>query len=130
MSEANDATTAGKGCERRISAEQSGEERTRLDPPSADSYTRGIGNHVVLPELADLAEIYTPERKAEFLLNNSITKEDYDEACRSIREDFGLDPKTIPFTDPNMRDGLMTNAEFDELVERSRLRAEDRQKDG
>jgi hypothetical protein len=66
----------------------------------------------------------------EFLLNNSITKEDYDEACRSIREDFGLDPKTIPFTDPNMRDGLMTNAEFDELVERSRLRAEDRQKDG
>jgi hypothetical protein len=29
-----------------------------------------------------------------------------------------------------MRDGLMTNAEFDELVERSRLRAEDRQKDG
>jgi hypothetical protein len=58
-------------------------------------------------------EIYTPERKAEFLLNNSVTQEGYDEACRAIREDFGLDPAKIPNTDPNERALLMTRAEFD-----------------
>lgn len=56
-------------------------------------------------------EIYTPERKAEFLLNNSITKEDYDGSCEAVRE-LGLDPAKIPFTDPDIRDQLPTNEEM------------------
>lgn len=72
------------------------------------------------PAVAVPVEIYTPERKAEFLLNNSVTKEGYDDACRIIREDFGLDPRKIPHTDPKMRATLPANAEFDESLKRIR----------
>ncbi len=40
-------------------------------------------------------EIYTPERKAEFLLNSAITSEDYAIAVDQVRE-MGLDPEQIP----------------------------------
>ena len=40
-------------------------------------------------------EIYTPERKAEFLLNNTITSDDYASAVKEVRK-MGLDPETIP----------------------------------
>jgi len=40
-------------------------------------------------------EIYTPERKAEFLLNNAITPDDYSAAVKQVRE-MGLDPEKIP----------------------------------
>lgn len=76
------------------------------------------------PAVAVPVEIYTPERKAEFLLNNSITKEDYDESCRIVREEFGLDPKKVAHTDPKMRDRLMTNAEFDARMKRTNRRLE------
>ena len=49
---------------------------------------------VVLP-----VETYTPERKAEFLLNNAVTPEDYEEAVKQVR-DMGLDPDGIPHTPP------------------------------
>lgn len=74
------------------------------------------------PAIAVPVEIYTPERKAEFLLNNSVTKEDYDEACRTIREDFDLDPAAIPHTDLKMRDRLPSNAEFDKWIRANRRR--------
>lgn len=44
-------------------------------------------------------EIYTPERKAEFLLNNTITQEEYALAVKKVRN-MGLDPETIPHTKP------------------------------
>jgi len=44
-------------------------------------------------------EIYTPERKAEFLLNNAITPEDYEWAVKEVRK-LGLDPETIPHVRP------------------------------
>jgi bifunctional DNA-binding transcriptional regulator/antitoxin component of YhaV-PrlF toxin-antitoxin module len=44
-------------------------------------------------------EIYTPERKAEFLLNNAITPEDYEWAVKEVRK-LGLDPETIPHERP------------------------------
>jgi hypothetical protein len=56
-------------------------------------------------------EIYTPERIAEFLLNNAVTKEDYDSACTEVRA-LGLDPAKTPYTDPEMCKGLPTNVEF------------------
>jgi AbrB family looped-hinge helix DNA binding protein len=44
-------------------------------------------------------EIYTPERKAEFLLNNAITPEDYAWAVKEVRK-MGLDPEAIPHEQP------------------------------
>ena len=63
------------------------------------------------PAVAVPVEIYTPERKAEFLLNNAVTKEDYDAACEAVRE-LGLDPAKVPYTDVAKRDTLPTNKEF------------------
>lgn len=63
------------------------------------------------PAVAVPVEIYTPERKAEFLLNNAVTKEDYDAACEAVRE-LGLDPAKVPYTDSGMRDSLPTKKEF------------------
>jgi AbrB family looped-hinge helix DNA binding protein len=63
------------------------------------------------PAVAVPVEIYTPERKAEFLLNNAVTKEDYDESCETIRT-MGLDPAELPFTDAEKRDSLPTDKEM------------------
>jgi AbrB family looped-hinge helix DNA binding protein len=40
-------------------------------------------------------ETYTPERTAEFMLNNSVTCEEYDDAVAEARK-MGLDPDAIP----------------------------------
>jgi len=39
-------------------------------------------------------EIYTPERKAEFLLSNAVDAADYAAACSEVRK-MGLDPGRI-----------------------------------
>lgn len=39
-------------------------------------------------------EIYTPERKAEFLLSNAVDEGDYQKAREAVRE-MGLDPDRI-----------------------------------
>ncbi len=44
-------------------------------------------------------EIYTHERKAEFLLNSAVTQEDYAWAVKEVRK-MGIDPKTIPHKKP------------------------------
>jgi AbrB family looped-hinge helix DNA binding protein len=77
------------------------------------------------PAIAVPVEIYTPERKAEFLLNNAVTKESYDEACDAVRE-MGLDPADIPFTDPSARKSLPTNAEFRKTFARIETRSQRR----
>jgi AbrB family looped-hinge helix DNA binding protein len=46
-------------------------------------------------------EKYTPERKAEFLLNNAVTPEDYSWAVREVRK--VVNPKTIPHEKPEAR---------------------------
>jgi AbrB family looped-hinge helix DNA binding protein len=63
------------------------------------------------PAVAVPVEIYTPLRKAEFFLNNAITREDYDQACEDIRA-MGLDPKNIPHTGDVNRDDLPTAEEM------------------
>ena len=45
-------------------------------------------------------EIYTPERMAEFLLNNSIGADEYAEARDIVRRDFKLDPDKIEHYKP------------------------------
>ena len=47
-------------------------------------------------------ERYTPERKAEFLLNNAVTPEDYVWALKEVKK-LGIDPKTIPHDKPKPR---------------------------
>ena len=50
---------------------------------------------LLTPVVAYPVEIYTPERIAEFRLNNAIDHEDYQDALQEVRE-MGLDPKVIP----------------------------------
>lgn len=40
-------------------------------------------------------EVYTPERKAEFLLNNAVTQEDYEWAVAEVHR-LSLNPDDIP----------------------------------
>ena len=47
-------------------------------------------------------ERYTPERKAEFLLNNAVTSKDYAWAIREVRK-MGIDPEKIPHERPRAR---------------------------
>ena len=47
-------------------------------------------------------EIYSPERKAEFLLNNATTIKEYTAALKKVRE-MGLDPETIAHSKPEKK---------------------------
>ena len=49
---------------------------------------------VVLP-----VEVYTPERKVQFLLSNAVDRKDYEDAVRAVRA-MGLDPARIPHYKP------------------------------
>jgi len=51
------------------------------------------------PATALPVEVYAPERKAEFLLNNAVTPEDYRWAVQEVRK-MGLDPDSIPHEKP------------------------------
>jgi len=45
-------------------------------------------------------EIYSLERKAEFLLNNAVTQKDYDQAVKEVLK-MGLNPDEIPHERPD-----------------------------
>jgi AbrB family looped-hinge helix DNA binding protein len=47
------------------------------------------------PVRAYEVEVYTPERQAEFLLNNAVTGAEFDEALAEVRA-LGVDPATVP----------------------------------
>jgi len=49
---------------------------------------------VILP-----VEVYTPERKAQFLLSTAVDREDYEDAVRAVCA-MGLDPARIPHYKP------------------------------
>jgi len=70
------------------------------------------GQITIRPAYAVAVEIYTPERKAEFALNNALSQEDWDIAAQEVRG-MGLDPMTVPNTDPNRRQSLPSNAELE-----------------
>jgi AbrB family looped-hinge helix DNA binding protein len=53
----------------------------------------------VRPAVAMPVEIYTPERRAEFLLSNSMDAEDYRAAVAEVRK-MGLDPRNIDHEKP------------------------------
>ena len=49
---------------------------------------------LIRPAVAYPVEIYTPERKAQFILSSAIDEEDYQAARKAVRE-MGLDPDQI-----------------------------------
>lgn len=57
----------------------------------AEEHAEGI---LIRPAVAVPVEIYTPERRAEFLLSNAVDAEDYRRARDEVRK-MGLDPEKI-----------------------------------
>lgn len=54
---------------------------------------------LIRPAVTLTVESYTPERKAEFLLNNAVDEEDYERAREEV-ERLGLDPDDVPHERP------------------------------
>jgi AbrB family looped-hinge helix DNA binding protein len=54
---------------------------------------------LIRPAMAVPIEIYSPERKAEFLLSNAVNGEDYSEARKEVRR-LGLNPDSVPHPRP------------------------------
>jgi AbrB family looped-hinge helix DNA binding protein len=57
------------------------------------------GGILLRPATVVPVEIYTDERRAEFLLSNSVDAEDYARAIEAVRK-MGLDPAKIPHSRP------------------------------
>jgi AbrB family looped-hinge helix DNA binding protein len=51
------------------------------------------------PAVAVPVEVYSPERRAEFLLSNAVDDNDYREAVDEVRR-MGLDPDSITHRQP------------------------------
>ena len=54
---------------------------------------------LIRPAVALPLEIYSPQRKAEFLLTNAVDAEDYARVAEEVRS-LGLDPDDIPHERP------------------------------
>ncbi len=54
---------------------------------------------LIRPAFTVALEMYTLERKAEFLLSNAVDDEDYARAVNEVRR-LGLDPKSITHRQP------------------------------
>ena len=54
---------------------------------------------LIRPAITIALEIYSPERKAEFILSNAVDEEDYIRAKEEVIR-LGLDPDSIPHAHP------------------------------
>jgi len=106
------STNAGAGPVRALAAEPSRVgKRGTIVIPAALRRRYGIeegsfviaeaseGGVLIRPAVVLPVELYTPERKAQFLLSNAIDAADYAGAVAEVRR-LGLDPKTIPHYKP------------------------------
>ena len=57
---------------------------------------------LIRPAVALPVEIYTPERKAQFLLSNAVDEEDYRGAAASVKK-MGLQPASMRRHKPRKR---------------------------
>ena len=73
----------------------------------------------IRPAVAVEVEVYTPERRAELLLNNAMTREEWDAIAADVRS-WGLDPQNIPYVDSDQREKLPTSQELDDRIANSR----------
>jgi hypothetical protein len=55
---------------------------------------------LIRPAVVLAVEVYTLERKAQFLLSNAVDSADYARAVAAVRA-MGLDPKSIPRYKPS-----------------------------
>jgi AbrB family looped-hinge helix DNA binding protein len=55
---------------------------------------------ILIRPLSDLIEAYSPERRAELLLNNAVDDQDYLDALAEVKQ-MGLDPASIPHRKPD-----------------------------
>jgi AbrB family looped-hinge helix DNA binding protein len=55
---------------------------------------------LIRPAVAIPVEIYSPERKAEFLLSNTVDAEDYQAARQEVRK-MGIHPSKVPHVKPH-----------------------------
>jgi AbrB family looped-hinge helix DNA binding protein len=74
--------------------------RFALDEGATVIIEEGENGVSVRPAVALPVEIYSPERKAEFLLNNAVTKADYRWAVKEVRR-LGFDPAKIAHDKPS-----------------------------
>ena len=65
------------------------------------------------PAVVSDGEIFTPERRAYFMLINSMTQEEWDEMAAQVRA-MGLNPENIDGIDAGHRGTLLTNRQWDE----------------
>ena len=54
---------------------------------------------LIRPAVTVPIELYSPERKAEFILSNAVDDEDYRRAIKEVRK-LGVDPSTVPHHRP------------------------------
>ena len=54
---------------------------------------------LIRPAFTVALEMYSPERKAEFLLSNAVDDEDYARAVEEVRK-LGLDPEAVSHAQP------------------------------
>ena len=64
-----------------------------------ESRKLGRNSTMVVLAVAMPVEVYSPRRRAEFLLNNAVDATDYKRAVREVRE-LGVDPGDIPHRQP------------------------------
>ena len=57
------------------------------------------GGVLIRPAVAVPVEVYSPKRKAEFILSNAVDGEDYERAVAEVRR-MGLEPGEIPHRKP------------------------------
>jgi AbrB family looped-hinge helix DNA binding protein len=57
---------------------------------------------LIRPAVAVALEVYSPERRAEFLLSNAVDARDYERATKLVRR-MGLDPDAILHRKPRSR---------------------------
>jgi AbrB family looped-hinge helix DNA binding protein len=74
--------------------------RFHMEEGSLVLFDEGRDGVVIRPAEAIPVEIYTKERKAGFLLENSVGPADYARARREVHK-MGLDPDKIPHTPPS-----------------------------
>jgi AbrB family looped-hinge helix DNA binding protein len=55
---------------------------------------------ILIRPLTELIEEYTPQRRAELLLNNAVDEQDYQDAIAEVQR-MGLEPASIPHRRPN-----------------------------
>lgn len=54
---------------------------------------------LIRPAVTVPIELYSAERKAEFILSNAVDADDYERAAQEVR-DLGLDPDAVPHRKP------------------------------